>query len=330
MPIMQCRFRYLNSKNLIAAVWLIMSLFLSGHLTAQAPVNDDYANAIDVSSFINSCSANAAYTVVNATPDRNAGSEWSNSGSGPKSNVWFKFAATTDQIHIDINRGGSKGTLTYPQMALWEMDGQTEIRSENWDSVGSDIDIGHVGLTIGNTYYISVDRHSPATTGTFTLCLSDSVDYDFYEGAIDVSLFMNSCSPNAIYNTIGASADRNPGSEWNYHRNTRWFKFQATSSGEVHVKIKVRGTGSVYGNQGNTQLALWDTSGNVELASESWDAESDNVDVNYMGLTPGNMYYFSVDAINRQGTFTVCLEDRVDYDQYEGAIDVTSTISYLR
>ncbi|MCG2463006.1 hypothetical protein K8352_19795, partial [Flavobacteriaceae bacterium F89] len=120
-----------------------------------------------------------------ASPDKNKGSNWNN--GSPKNNRWFKFTATTPQINISVNRGGSKGSQYYAQLALWEADGITELESDRYGSAYDNVDLGYTGLTPGNTYYISVDTYNTNASGSFTLCLEDQVDYDFYEGAKDVS-----------------------------------------------------------------------------------------------------------------------------------------------
>jgi hypothetical protein len=57
------------------------------------------------------------------------------------------------------------------------------------------------GLTIGNTYYVSVDNHNGSSgyRGTFTLCLQDVVSYDYYEGAVLLNDLNNYCSADAAY-----------------------------------------------------------------------------------------------------------------------------------
>lgn len=57
------------------------------------PANDDFADAIDVTGILNTCSSDAAYTTLNATSDLNSGNCWNN--TGPKFNVWFSFTAAT-------------------------------------------------------------------------------------------------------------------------------------------------------------------------------------------------------------------------------------------
>ena len=299
---------------------------MSGFVYAQ-PANDNFANSIDVTGIINSCSVDAAYTTVNGTPDLNAGTNWNN--SGPKFNVWFHFTApASGQINITVDINGAKGNQRYTQVAIWQADGTTEVASEHYATITEDVAIGAVGLTPGATYYISVDSFNVNTDGTFTLCLEDAVDYDFYEGAIDVTGLINGCSPDAAYDTRGGTPDRNAGSNWNNSgpKFNRWFKFTAPASGQINVTVDINGA---KGNQRYTQIAIWQADGTTEVTSEHYTTLTEDVAIGVVGLTPGATYYISVDSfnVNTDGTFTLCLEDAVDYDFYEGAIDVTGLIN---
>ncbi|MCG2462927.1 hypothetical protein K8352_19345, partial [Flavobacteriaceae bacterium F89] len=113
----------------------------------------------------------AEYTTTGASPDKNKGSNWNN--GSPKNNRWFKFTATTDQINIKVNRGGSKGSQYYTQLALWKADGITELDSDRYASTYDNVDLDYTGLIPGNTYYISVDTYNTNASGSFTLCLED-------------------------------------------------------------------------------------------------------------------------------------------------------------
>ena len=60
--------------------------------------------------------------------------------------------------------------------------------------------------------------------------MDDTVDYDYYEGAIEVPHQTGWCSPDAAYTTVGATPDRNAASCWNTNPDyNRWFYFVATS-----------------------------------------------------------------------------------------------------
>ena len=269
---------------------------------------DYYQGAIDVTGFINGCSADAIYDTRGASPDRNAGSSWNN--GGPLLNRWFMFTApASGEINVTVDIGGSKGTQQRTQVALWEADGVTEVGSDWYQFNTQDVNIGALGLTPGATYYISVDSFNTGYDGTFTLCLDDAVDYDFYEGAIDVTGFINGCSADAIYDTRGASPDRNAGSSWNNGGPllNRWFMFTAPASDQLNITVDITGT---KGTNRRTQIALWEVDGITEVSSVRYLSDSEDVILRVPGLTAGNVYYISVDTFSSSydGTFTLCLD----------------------
>ena len=314
-------------KQLIKTIFFI-SFFCGAQFSFAQPSNDNFSNAINVTSLINSCSVDAAYTTVNATPDLNGGSQWA--APNAKSNVWFRFVGPVNgNINIVVGIEGTQGTQEYSQLALWEADGVTEIASENWYKKKDDVDLGHVGLTPGATYYISVDSDSAISTGTFTLCLSDTLDYDFYEGAVDITAYLNSCSANSAYTTNGATPDKNRGNNGSSGGpfKNRWFRFLAPASGFINITVNVGGgSGNPLGTQRFTELALWEADGLTELASNRYISSNDNVALNYYGLTPGSLYYFSVDSSTGWGTFTLCMDSLtnsdVDGDNVSNYIDL--------
>src|SRR5262245_34019059 len=95
-------------RTLRLAILIGFAAFFCVAAFAQ-PANDNFASATNVTSLINTCSADAAYTTLNATADQSKGACWSN---GPNYNVWFKFTATATQyIKVQVKTGGSEGTL---------------------------------------------------------------------------------------------------------------------------------------------------------------------------------------------------------------------------
>ncbi|WP_425393154.1 T9SS type A sorting domain-containing protein [Ekhidna sp.] len=289
---------------------------------SDAVSNDYYEGAINITSLINGCSADAAYTTIGASGDLNAGSCWNN--GGPQLNKWFYFVASASSISVTVDRGGSKGTQQRTQVAIWEVDGTTEVACKRYQFNTEDVVVEASGtLTPGNTYYISVDSYNTGYDGTFSLCLSDAVSNDFYEGAIDVTGLINDCSADAAYTTIGASGDLNAGSCWNNGgpQLNKWFSFVASSSS---ISVTVDRGGSK-GTQQRTQVAIWEADGTTEVACKRYQFNTEDVVVEASGtLTPGNTYYISVDSYNTgyDGTFSLCLSDEVSYDYYEGAIEI--------
>src|SRR5271154_4054943 len=175
-------------------------LFLGAVAYAQ-PANDNQANATDVTGLIDGCSASAAYTTIGATGDQSKGTCAAN---GPNYNVWFKFTASaTGFIDVKVVTGGAAGTNQYTFLTLWDAS-LTQLGCSPYVSqqFGTN-ETTYLGLTPGATYYISVDNYvGTGYRGTFQLCLSDVVTYDYKSGAQDVTSLINSCSANAAYSTI--------------------------------------------------------------------------------------------------------------------------------
>ena len=135
--------------------------------------NDFFAEALDITSLMNTCSADEAFTTVDSTPDLSAGECWFN--NGPLFNRWFKFTApATSVISIEVYVGDTYGTQRKTYAVLWDTDGVTEIGCATFDLDDGDLYIYNGNLTAGNVYFLSVDVADAASVGTFTLCLSDA------------------------------------------------------------------------------------------------------------------------------------------------------------
>ncbi|RLB66844.1 MAG: hypothetical protein DRH08_05165, partial [Deltaproteobacteria bacterium] len=284
---------------------------------------DFKAGAYEIPDPHNWCSVDAQFTTLNASPDGDIGSCWPN---GPNFNRWFKFTATTTETMVQLKTGGDEGTLRYGLVALWD-DAGNELACGRYSGTYSDINMGYTFLTPGETYYITVDNYyttNPGYRGTFTLCVDDEVDYDYPEGAIELTDLNNWCSPEAIYTTINATGDTLKGSCWNTGPNfDRWFKFQATTT-EALVRVL---TGGTEGTMQYGYVAIWDDSFN-ELACNRYTSQYSDLSVGATSLTPGNWYYVSVDNYyttnpGYRGTFSLCITDMVDYDYKEGAFEIT-------
>ena len=266
---------------------------------------DYYEGALELADIHNWCSADAAYTTYGATGDKNPGSCWNTS---PDYNRWFKFVATTTFIDVDVKTFGSEGTARRLNVALWESDGTTLVSCNRYIGNDDDVSVGSTTLTPGNTYYISVDNNYSGYRGTFTLCVNDDPDYDYYEGAIELADLNNWCSTNAAYTTSGATSDLNAGSCWNTSPDyNRWFKFTAVSP-NVTIEAKTFG---VEGTVRRLQLALWQSDGTTQIACQKYVGNDDDISISNGSLVPGNDYYVSVDNnySGYRGTFTLCVNN---------------------
>ncbi|MCD4744879.1 MAG: T9SS type A sorting domain-containing protein, partial [Bacteroidales bacterium] len=208
-----------------------------------------------------------------------------------------------------IDRGGAQGTLRGVNLALWESDGLTELACNRYVRINDDVVVGYTNLTIGNWYYISVDNYYSGYRGTFTLCIDDAVDYDYYEGAIELTNITNWCSADAAYTTVGATPDKNAASCWNTGPNyNRWFKFQASATEKITFTVL---RGGNFGNLRGVNVALWESDGITEVSCNRYVGINDNVTIQTTGLNESNWYYISVDNYysGYRGSFTLCLDD---------------------
>jgi len=125
------------------------------------PSNDDCLGAINVpvASSINACSPTTANT-TSATAATYTSNCWSTSYDD---DVWYSFTATSSTIILTTsNLGAAAGSIGY---SLQDGPcGSTEV------TCGSD-SATFAGLTIGNTYYLSMFYSGTADRGTFDFCL---------------------------------------------------------------------------------------------------------------------------------------------------------------
>ena len=207
--------------------------------------NYDYPQgAVDLTTQINAgCYTSGIYSNQYATADHSAGTCWS---GGPYNNRWFKFtASSTGFINVKVNVNSANETMRYPMVSLWNSTISTQLQCQNQQGYGygtSSLSMSYYGLTPGATYYIEVDNFTPwGPTGSFDICLSDVVDYDYPQGAIDLTTQINAgCSTSGIYSNQYATADQSAASCWSGGPyNNRWFKFTASSSGFINVKVNV-------------------------------------------------------------------------------------------
>jgi hypothetical protein len=278
-------------------------------LCVNAALDYDWLEAAaEVTNLNNWCSGDAAYSTLWATPDETKGSCQK---TGPSYNRWFKFQATTKDITAQLKTGGSEGSLRYGYLSLWDNKG-SEITCAQYVSATSDITISHNALTVGNWYYISVDNHDGSSggyRGTFTLCLDAGLDYDWKEGAIELTDLDNWTSTPAAYSTLWATPDEKKGSSWNSGPNfNRWFTFQAPRE-DILVELL---TGGTEGSLRYGYIALWDEMGN-EIAAQKYSSSTSDLTITSASLTPGNRYYVSVDNYyDPSGSYRGSFSLRVD------------------
>ncbi|MCB0806453.1 MAG: T9SS type A sorting domain-containing protein, partial [Bacteroidales bacterium] len=304
----------MNSVDLVPGEWYYISVDNragtsyrgSFTLCLDATVDYDYKmGAIKLPEVNSWTSANGAYSTLWATPDEDAGGCWVN---GPNYNRWFQVRATSTDLKIDVKTGGSQGSAQYLMAALWDEAGN-ELSCARYTYYQSDLSFSYTNLTPGEWYYITVDnRAGDSYRGSFTLAFTDQLDYDYKEGAIELTDFDNWESPGAAFSTLYATPDELKGSCWlNGPNYNRWFKFQAISP-NIEINLK---TGGSEGSMQYPMMALWDDSNN-ELACAVYTYYNSDIQITYNSLTPGAWYYITVDnraGDNYRGSFTLGVND---------------------
>ncbi len=293
---------------------LSLLLLVCVALYAQ-PANDNFANATTLSNLSGWTSSDAAYTSLSATADGSAGSCQS-----VYKNVWFKFQATGTDIELKVTVGGTKGTMQYAVLTLYNSSG-VPLQCHKITSATGVAFIQNTSLTSGNWYYLSVDTQANSGyPGTFTLSATSTIGYDLFSKAQTIMLSSNLyTSADAAYTTVGSTPDGSAGSCQSVLQNV-WFKFQAAST-DMEIKVL---TGGPKGTIGFAALTLYNAAGTA-LQCHRTPTQTGISFIQTTTLTAGNWYYFSVDPMSSlyTGTFTLTMTDAIGYDLFAKAQVVT-------
>lgn len=268
-------------------------------LNFEVQTNDDINYAHVLPNIREWCSPLAGYCNIGSTPDQSGSSCLGNTA---KNNVWFLFTPTTNTLQVKLNVGDDQGTLKLPIISIWTKDLSEEILCVSSSNQIEDISFATNQLVPGTPYYLSVDNNSQGNNsnqGTFSLCVSDSLTFDFSYGALDITDSINSnnglwVSAPFMLSNREASPDlqENIAPCWNPSRKTKnvWFKFSASSS-VADIKLA---TGISEGTLKFPQITLWDESlENVVICDIS--AQQDDIVLTSINLTQNSIYYLEVD-----------------------------------
>ena len=302
-------------KLFLCIVFTLVSLVLT-----YGQSNDNFENAIILTSIADYCSDGENFTTDGATPDKSKPANWSN---GPNANVWFRFQAISNMVSINL----IPGSMKYGRISLHDDQG-TEIVSVNDGGINQEIGLSSQSLSPGNWYYINIDNGPNAGhQGTFLICTDDEVSQDFPLGAQVLLHTSDNCSDLGGYTTHIGTPDGLKPENWSNGPNANiWFKFQATTT-EVAVMLNVE---DEEGTLLYPRLALYNQNMS-EIVSINDDGSQTDVGLSNNNLTIGNWYYISVDNGPNQGhrgSFTICLDDQTTNDYPSGAIEITNLNAY--
>ncbi|WP_295653604.1 PKD domain-containing protein [uncultured Mucilaginibacter sp.] len=220
-------------------LYLLLFVFISGAVYAQAPANDNPSNATLLPIVKSYCSTDGQYTSVGATPFF--------SGDQFK-DVWFKFTAVAFDVSITATANGTN-PLNSPGIDIYTYDASTNIYT---NIIGSSANGSIVttfykgGLTIGQTYYFRVYGLSNNNTGTFKLCINNynpvlqvGQDYGTASVLCDKSSFTQTGVTGAGLNNreaAGTCLDYS-GGNGPIEANSAWYKWTAATSGSLTYTI---------------------------------------------------------------------------------------------
>lgn len=226
---------------------LFFILFFSLFSAFAQPANDSWEKAIPLTE-PTKCSADAAYSNINATDEGAVGTgpQWPAGETGR--DVWFKFTAIAFDITITVTGnstggGSSGGTLRDPLIAMYtiENSGITTNYSSLIGSLAAGSSISTYnkgGLTVGKEYYIRVSAKSNAT-GTFRICLNNyfaplKAGQDFNTA----SILCNKQSFSELkLEGAGLNNRETAGSCLGQESNSVWYKWTAATSGTLTMNI---------------------------------------------------------------------------------------------
>lgn len=235
-----------KSSHLKRLLFTFFQLILFSAVAYAQPANDRHGNAIPVDP--TKCSADAAYTTVNATDENifGAGNNWPVGGT--YRDVWFKFTAAGFDLDITVTGastggGTTGGTLQNPLIALYSIEGPDNNLSftRHFGSMtpGTAVTSYYKGaLTVGDEYFIRVSAGNNST-GTFKLCVNSytaplKAGQDLSTAAIlcDKRVFTESNVAGT-----GLSNTESAGSCLGRESNTVWYKWVARTSGTLTMDI---------------------------------------------------------------------------------------------
>ncbi|MFZ1529490.1 MAG: hypothetical protein WAT19_12105, partial [Ferruginibacter sp.] len=215
-------------------------LFCITSIFAQAPVNDDCINAIDLVLGINTCSNPVNGTTENATQSMQAAPSCDYLAGGCDDDVWYKFTATQSGfVNFQFSNIAGVNEYAYLSAALYsgnDCNNLTEVSCSYYAPY-----LSRVHVTQGITYYLRLFTYSldPQEYKSFTLCAYlDSHDECITAGELVVGNIMG-----IGFNTTNATTDGSTESSTNPlpacagYNDDVWYRITAPLTGNIHVRL---------------------------------------------------------------------------------------------
>ena len=220
--------------RVIAFLLILFTLNVSAN-KAQ-PINDEKENAINITNLDGFCSADQAYSNIEATSSLyGASGNWN--GTIGK-DVWFKFTALKFDVAITASgrvNATSPNTLINPLVALYTVDPTSNNFIElpsNMLSSNNVTSLNKGGLTIGQVYYIRISAFNN-NEGSFKLCVDNY--FPPLQPGQDCGTISILCSMEKFtqLNVTGAGLNNKEtaGSCLETESNSAWYMWTAAKSG---------------------------------------------------------------------------------------------------
>ncbi|WP_448700271.1 PKD domain-containing protein [Mucilaginibacter sp. AW1-3] len=200
---------------------------------AQAPANDDAANATILTNVTSACSTDGAYTSVGANASLTANDK----------DVWFKFTAIAFDVSITVTGNGTT-PLNSPGIDIY-----SSINPYN-SAIGSVANGATTttyykgGLTIGQVYYFRVYGRN-GNVGTFKLCINNynpilQAGQDYATASIlcnKASFTQTGVTGAGANNRESAGTCLDVGGGGSIEANAAWYKWTAANNGSLTFTI---------------------------------------------------------------------------------------------
>ena len=158
---------------------LLLCTFVLCELRAQAPTNDNCANAFALDTVSGWCSRTAQFTTIGATPTVGLAVPRCTPQANVPNDVWFVFDAIGTDLSISVSgatRVNAGGTLRAPQFSVYTgtCGNLNEINACSSDASTprrNSVQVLTSRIIVGQRYYIRVSSRDN-TNGTFQLCIN--------------------------------------------------------------------------------------------------------------------------------------------------------------
>ena len=214
-------------------------LFCITSIFAQAPINDDCINAIDLVLGINACSNPVNGTTENATQSMQAAPSCDYLAGGYDDDVWYKFTAAQSglaKFEFTNMTGGTNAILSVAAYSGSDCNNLTEI---NCTQYAGYFNILHV--TQGTTYYLRLysSLNDPLEYKSFTLCAYMINNDECTTAQQLLPGNITTIGYNSVQGTTYGATESitTPLPTCPGNNDDVWYKITAAATGNMHVRL---------------------------------------------------------------------------------------------